>query len=271
MHEGLAMPYRVNAVVPAFYRSQTRSATAAISAYHKRYATDAIKHEERWLMVHMDDPDYNDIGLLSRSRCRQCKRIDPTLLPKRLYLSIDKLPYLDFYEPSRAGGAYVVSGRLQAMIERHEPSVHQFVPVELIARDGSPLGLPYFFLINQQARFGLLWKQSSGISVDTSRPFALIKYVHHALQMTKTTFDIEHNIGLAPTIKLDARLVGGLALWREVTPLRVGADVVYNDEFGLFMSDELFIEIMRGGLQGIAATHKAELVADGSGQSARSA
>ena len=46
---------------------------------------------------------------------------------------------------------FVVSPRFKDLVERFEPGVHQFVPVEMYrSRDGDPAGTYYWFIVGQR-------------------------------------------------------------------------------------------------------------------------
>lgn len=250
------MPYRVEAVVPRFYRSQTRDATHALGAGHDKYAPDAVEREKR-LYLKPDDPDYDEeLTVLSSWRNGLCRPVDPELLPKRLYLKIDDPPLLDFYWPTRAGHAFVASGRLRGLIEAREPGVHQFVPVELATAKGTSVADPYFFLVNQRCAFGVgLERSEAGLQIQVLDDFRVYRFPEPKLHASKKTFDPQANLALAPTLVLRRDVAGGLHLWREVA-VGIGKGFAYDDKLGLFMSDALFADVMAKGLQGLAATHR---------------
>lgn len=251
------MPYRVNAVVPRFYRSQTRGADAAMSAWHPKFAPDAHDRKKA-LYFEPADPDYSgDLVRLSVWRNWQCRPVEPERLPQRLYLEIDDPPLLDLYTPAGAGKAFVASARLRGLVEVHEPGVHQFVPVALMTRKGAPIPEPYFFLVNQRCAFGVDFARSeAGFRPDTPDPdgFRMYRFEEPNLHFSKKTFEPRHNLSLEPTLVLKRSVVGGFHLWREVA-VGIGKGFVYDD-LTLFMSDALFTAVMTQSLQGLAASHR---------------
>ena len=252
------MPYRIKAVVPRFYRSQTRGASGVLSAFHKKHTPDGLAVGERVRMQH-DDPDYNEqLAILSCWRNWQCRPIEPERLPPRLFLKIDDPPLLDLYTPTSAGNAFVASERLHALIEAHEPDMHQFVPVALATRKGEHVDAPYFYLVNQRCAVGVNFKRSeSAFEAGKAPPeFRRYRYKEPDLHGSKKTFDPQHNLLLPLTVVMRRAVVGSFHLWREVAPIHYPGNFTYDDNT-LFMSDALFTEVMTQGLHGLAASHRA--------------
>lgn len=280
------MPYRIEAVVPAFYRSQTKSASDALSAYHPKLSPTRESLADLRRSLTLPYEEYYAFTNVSR-KTQDCREIDPNCLPGRVFLLTDTQPLLDFYKGYEIPAeVFVVSERFRDLIEEYEPGVHQFIAVKMYNKKGNLLRSKYFYLITRNCRFFLdiekskLWgKGRGGLSVSkykiapsTAEELdieslgltsgdefkAVSLYGPYALHMRKDTFDRDFNLNLKPSLTLRSKDYAGENLWREAALERkYWGRIKYCDKFELFVSDTLFREIMDRGFNGIAAANRA--------------
>lgn len=77
---------------------------------------------------------------------RSGRRVNTEHLPTRVWWKTNQLPF-DYYTPM---GIPCISGRLKDLIERAEPDVHQFAPVDFVKRDGAVIQRHYIFVVGNR-------------------------------------------------------------------------------------------------------------------------
>lgn len=252
------MPYRIETVVPRFYRSQTRSATAAVSAWHKTYSPDRTLYNRNLAAAYENEKA--QLGYGSKVTLH-CEPIDPELLPKTLFLRIEEKPYLDFYRPDYPMDTWVVSRKCMELIEKFDPDRHQFIPVKLRTPNNTLVRKRYFFFINMNHTFSLDLDRSPDVMLCPRRPrdSAVVtfhpKIITKNPHMTKLSFDRAANLQKAPGLVLKSKDAVGLEIWRELAIQQ--PNLRFSDNHALFVSDALFEEIMKQKLNGICAGNRA--------------
>ncbi len=138
--------------------------------------------------------------------------VKPDHVPTRVKWSSKKHPPYDVF---MLRGLILVSDDFKEIIERHEPDVHQFFPVQAIYKDGSKAGQMYFFNICNRLD-----------TMDRER--------------ATTKFDGVHWDPASGDFVFSKRLIGDHHAWK--------------DKFihpGRFLSDTVKSEIEKMGLTGI--------------------
>jgi len=75
---------------------------------------------------------------------RSGRKIKPEFVPTRILWESRPNRISDFFTPR---GIPCISKRLKAIIERFEPDVHQFFPVDVVGKNGDLFAKHYFFIV----------------------------------------------------------------------------------------------------------------------------
>jgi hypothetical protein len=147
-------------------------------------------------------------------------------VPRRAFQVSPHKTTPDFVQIS--GGARAVCDEFRAMVEALEPGVHQFFPVELLRKDGSPVILGReWFLLNICNRVDAVVVERSNIYWE-EKPGG--RRVMHPRRQP-------------PGLVLRRSAIAGRHLWRGLTHLRVNE----------FWSDALMREVQRAKLRKVRA------------------
>ncbi|WP_298985753.1 DUF1629 domain-containing protein [uncultured Roseibium sp.] len=158
-------------------------------------------------------PDKGVNPLFKPGRSYAGRAVKSANVPTKIKWKSRKHPPYDVF---RTRGLIVVSETFKKIIEKHEPSVHQFFPIEIVFDDNSHARQMYFFNICNRldtmdkerttARFDrVLWDPSTGEFVFSKKK------------------------------------IGNRQAWRDKFL-----------DYGLFLSDDVKIDLERSGLTGIA-------------------
>jgi hypothetical protein len=118
----------------------------------ERYAeTDSgvldMPQESYWRHIEFAEPDKVHPSALKEnvSRREQGYWVKPETMPKRYLWANGAKPLPDVLP------GFVVSSRFKELVEKFEPEVHQFVPVEIYKqRNGEPVETYYWFIVGQR-------------------------------------------------------------------------------------------------------------------------
>ncbi|WP_422375639.1 imm11 family protein [Roseibium sp.] len=115
-------------------------------------------------------PDHGSNPLFEPGRMYAGRPVRPDFIPTRMVWKNKDIPPYDFF---MSNGLILVSDAFKEIVERHEPGVHQFFPIDVMSEDGQKIGRVYFFNFcnrldsvdpnNSTAKKGkLLWKPRTG-------------------------------------------------------------------------------------------------------------
>ncbi len=156
--------------------------------------------------------------------------------PRRVQLTEGKRVF-DFNNYIAGGGA--VSQRFRDAVEAIEPGVHQFFPVELLHRDGTPYGEPLYYW-NITTAIDAIRPDLGGVHKmgDPNRPGT------HGWVITS---GVKHHD--RKQLAVDAATIAGRAAWRDVR-------MISRD----FISDALIAALRDAGTEGwVLTTEWAEI------------
>ncbi len=152
--------------------------------------------------------------------------IDASILPKTLKL-MSGAKKLHAFIPALACGPFVASDEFRAIVETMEPGLHQFVPVEVVYKDGRVSDLPYFFVNIMQVLNSIRIENSNVYWVAPPNP-------HHPGALSQSAGPFK--------LTLNKTIVAGKHFWRER---------LFN--YGVFFSDELMERCNALKLRGLSA------------------
>ena len=146
------------------------------------------------------------------------RKLTPEETPSQLQMSRRRIikNYPDAFLTQ--GGAYVVSYRMRALIEKFEPDVHQFFPVKILDDADGPLR----FLLNVVTRQSSIVEELSSVEQGGMHPsperMSVVPVPRKGVVLGKGEIDLT----------FDKRALCGLHLWREQ---RYSRELFLSDEF----------------------------------------
>lgn len=161
------------------------------------------------------------------------------VLPSRVILEGPKRPIADF---RKVFEVFLVRDNFKEIVERLEPNVHQFMPVELTWSDGTLVEGDYYWFVVAQALD----------SVNQEHTTAPLRYLHNKIldKKIRAVWRTEDRETFEPyTFVFDQKVIGGAHVWQ--------------DEYmvvGPYCSDVFKAECEAEGIVGISITHSHKVV-----------
>jgi hypothetical protein len=150
---------------------------------------DKVENEDRSIDIGINPPESTETMLFGR-------RVKTEFLPTRIRPTTNQSRMPDL---ARAQLAYVCTAKFRDVVEALEPSVHQFVPVEVVRKNGDHVADMFWFVVCNRL---------DTLELDLLRPPVQRLGFHSVMgRDTRTVFNGSH-IG-NHHIWIDKRVIGG--------------------------------------------------------------